>query len=73
MALVAPPASYGGHFSSHWELLTESRERLYLDEMDIIEQDIKSIQREIQKLNKSNGEKQTDGSLTQLESVLKEG
>lgn len=40
----------GGHFSIHWELLNEVRQKLCLDELDLIEQDIKSIQREIKQL-----------------------
>jgi class 3 adenylate cyclase len=39
----------GGHFSSHWDLLEDVRKKLYLDELDLTSQDIKSIQREIQK------------------------
>lgn len=62
----------GGHFSSHWELLTASRERLFMDEMDIVDQDIKSIEREIKKIELSKGLDAEDIALTDLQTVLKE-
>lgn len=40
----------GGHFSNHWKLMEEVRKKLYIEELDFINQDIKSIQRAIEKL-----------------------
>lgn len=54
----------GGHFSAHWNLLSEIRKKLCLDELDLIEQDIKSIQREIKQLgdgnDNSNGQRSSE-------------
>ncbi len=36
----------GGHFSAHWDLLEGVRRQLRLDELALIEQDIRSIERE---------------------------
>lgn len=38
----------GGHFSTHWEVQKEVREKLFIDEINFINQDIKKIQREIE-------------------------
>jgi class 3 adenylate cyclase len=40
----------GGHFSIHWNILADVRRQLCLDDLELIEQDIKSIQREIKQL-----------------------
>ena len=40
----------GGHFSAHWKLMEEVRKKLYIEELDFINQDIKSIERELEKL-----------------------
>lgn len=37
----------GGHFSQHWALQKDEREKLFIDEIDLINQDIKKIEREI--------------------------
>lgn len=59
----------GGHFSIHWQLLSEVRRKLCLDQLDLIEQDIKSIQREIKELNSHAGNQK---QLAGLQSTLKE-
>lgn len=60
----------GGHFSIHWNLLSDLRRHLYLDELDLIGQDIRSIQREIKELDTKaagNGQRRAE-----LESTLNE-
>jgi len=37
----------GGHFSTHWGIQSDVRDKLCLDELDLINQDIKKIEREI--------------------------
>ena len=40
----------GGHFSAHWQILDQIRETLFLDQLELIGQDIKSIERAKNKL-----------------------
>jgi class 3 adenylate cyclase len=60
----------GGHFSIHWDLLADIRQQLRLDELELIEQDLKSIQREIRELKRSDHSPNKE--LPQLESSLQE-
>ncbi len=60
----------GGHFSVHWKLMEKVRKKLCLDELDFITQDIKSIEREIEKLQDPIIADET--KLEELKSVLKE-
>ncbi len=62
----------GGHFSAHWELLSEVRQKLKLDELDLIEQDIKSIRRELKKIDKPHKTNKSKQNKIELESILKE-
>jgi len=57
----------GGHFSEHWNLQKEVREKLFIDELDLINQDIKKIEREI-KNQKSSADSEQE--LVELQSVL---
>ena len=61
----------GGHFSIHWDLLTDVRRQLCLDELDLIEQDIRSIQREIKQLDTETNAPSKQPR-TELESTLEE-
>ncbi len=58
----------GGHFSAHWNLLEEPRRKLYLDELELCNQDIKSIQREMNKL----AEHDKSTRLSELNTILEE-
>jgi len=40
----------GGLFSVHWKLMEDVRRKLYIEELDSIQQDMKSINREVEKL-----------------------
>ena len=57
----------GGHFSEHWDLQKDVREKLFIDELDLIHQDIKKIEREI-KNQQSKGE--AENEITELQAVL---
>ena len=60
----------GGHFSVHWKTMEKVRDKLCLDELDFINQDIKSIEREIEKLQNFTIDNET--KIEELKSVLKE-
>lgn len=64
----------GGHFSIHWKLLNEVRRQLCLDELDMIEQDIRSIRREIRQWDAENHAQQNNrkSGRAKLESTLEE-
>ncbi|NND31960.1 MAG: adenylate/guanylate cyclase domain-containing protein [Saprospiraceae bacterium] len=62
----------GGHFSSHWDLLSAVRGKLHMDELDLIRQDIKSIKREIQKFETTSSINVRGQDKAELLSVLKE-
>ena len=59
----------GGHFSAHWDLLEETRRKLYLDELELCNQDIKSIQREINKIAEQDNH---TPRLIELNAILEE-
>ena len=40
----------GGLFSVHWRLLEDVRKKLYIEELESVQQDIKSIKREVEKI-----------------------
>lgn len=42
----------GGPFSTHWERLLDFRERLAIDELEFVEQDIRSIARQLDVVEK---------------------
>lgn len=44
----------GGHFSVHWKLMDEVRNKLHIDELDLVTQDLKSIDREIERLQRQS-------------------
>ena len=60
----------GGHFSVHWKLMEKVRKKLFIEELDFIHQDIKSIERAIEKLNRQPIIDRA--RLTELTSTLKE-
>ncbi len=60
----------GGHFSIHWRLLDELRHRLRMDKLELVNQDIKSLKRELRSLGDLDQVKSS--SQTQLESALDE-
>ena len=60
----------GGHFSVHWKLMEKVRKKLFIDDLDAIQQDIKSIEREIEKNQELDTDEQTE--LVELKSILKE-
>ncbi len=60
----------GGHFSVHWKLMEQVREKLYIEELDFIQQDIKSIERVIEKLHRQTVVEEV--RLAELKSTLKE-
>lgn len=60
----------GGHFSVHWKLMEEVRKKLYIEELDFINQDIKSIERELEKLQGQTI--MEDVQLGELTAALKE-
>ncbi len=60
----------GGHFSVHWKLMEEVRKNLYIEELDFINQDIKSIERELEKLQGQTI--MEDVQLGELTAALKE-
>ena len=62
----------GGHFSAHWDLLSEVRSKLCLDELDKVDQDIKSIQRELKKLKSQENDSGNDQQIADLEAILQE-
>ncbi|MCP4125326.1 MAG: hypothetical protein GY751_26635 [Bacteroidetes bacterium] len=62
----------GGHFSIHWSLLSDVRRQLYLDELDLIEQDINSIQREIKQIDPETNARSSENRHLQFEPILKE-
>ena len=59
----------GGHFSVHWKIIEETRKQLYIDEIELVEQDIKSITREIEKAEKRSTDPK---QLKEFTSTLKE-
>jgi class 3 adenylate cyclase len=60
----------GGHFSTHWDVQGDVREKLCIDELNLINQDIKKIKREISELDsRVNGHEQ---DLAELESILED-
>ena len=60
----------GGLFSVHWRLLENVRKKLYIEELESVEQDIKSIKREVEKLLQMEIVDRT--KLTEHTSALKE-
>ena len=60
----------GGHFSMHWKLMEQVRKKLFIEELDSVNQDIKSIEREIEKIKGVNADEKAQ--LVELKSVLKE-
>lgn len=60
----------GGHFSIHWNLMSDVRSQLCMDELDLIDQDIRSIQREIEQLDNENDAGKA--TRAELNSILKE-
>ena len=60
----------GGHFSVHWKLLEEVRTKLHIEALDFIQQDIKSLEREVEKLERRADFEET--KLIELNSTLKE-
>ena len=62
----------GGHFSTHWDLLTDVRQQLNMNELDLIQQDIKSIEREIAELKSQTATDDQNHKLKELQTTLKE-
>lgn len=60
----------GGHFSVHWKLMETVRKKLLIEELDFIYQDIKSIERAIEKLQNQSIVEEVE--LAELRSTLKE-
>lgn len=60
----------GGHFSVHWKSMESVRKKLYIEELDFIHQDIKSIERELKKLHRQTIVEEEE--LTELNATLKE-
>ena len=56
----------GGHFSSHWHILGDIHDTLFLDQLELIDQDIKSIERE--KAKSANNQQGFD-QINQLEAL----
>lgn len=60
----------GGHFSVHWKSMETVRKKLLIDELDFINQDIKSIQRELEKTQRQSNI--AEAQIRELASALKE-
>ncbi len=62
----------GGHFSIHWNILHDVRQQLCLDELELTEQDIKSIQREIRQIDSDVHNDHQEEERSELESTLQQ-